>query len=588
MSSTLYRKYRPAKFSDIVSQQHIVRTLSNAILYNRIGQAYLFTGPRGTGKTTMARLLAKTVNCLAPEQKTKDAFLAPCLKCENCLQVENNMSADIIEIDAASNTGVDNIRELRETAKLSPLKGKYKVYIIDEVHMLSQGAFNALLKILEEPPAHIIFILATTEIHKVPETIISRCQRFDFAKFDIEEIITKLSAIAKSEKVKIDDESLELIAISAEGGMRDAESLFEQIITLGKDKITSQKVAEILGISDSGSVENLTELIFDKKTADALLLINKIYKDGSNLEFLAKNWLEYLRKIMLLSVDDKMNKKIFTKMTKEQKENIILLSQKTSLGFIILCINKISETIPKIKESFIPQLPLESLIIELSQPINTNNFNPPSSPPSNTPPTHTGSKIASQPLIKTAIQESPAISSEEIPVIKESLPEAETPVEIKTEIEIVEPAIVETPQIQETKPTGEKINIYEVEKNWKVIIDELRKENCSLAMMLSNSKPIESNNATTVNIVIRHAFQKDLINKTENKLTIADISNKITGLRFKVEAITEDESGIKLKRILPDVSQEMIDSACGIGNNSQESLLSDAMTLMGGTIVTNE
>lgn len=577
MSSTLYRKYRPAKFSDIVSQQHIVKTLSNAILYNRIGQAYLFTGPRGTGKTTMARLLAKTVNCLAPVQKTKEDFLAPCLKCENCLQIENNLSADIIEIDAASNTGVDNIRELRETAKLSPLKGKYKIYIIDEVHMLSSGAFNALLKILEEPPTHIIFILATTEIHKVPETIISRCQRFDFAKFDIEEIIGKLSVIAKNEKVKIDNDSLELIAISAEGGMRDAESLFEQILTLEKDEITSQKVAEILGISDSGSVEELTELVFDRKTAQALLLINKIYKDGSNLEFLAKNWLEYLRKIMLLSVDATMNKKIFTKMTKEQKENILLLSQKAPIGFVVTCINKISETIPKIKESFIPQLPLESLIVELIQPLGSADFNP---PVNTTPPPSASKKIASQPAPKSVVKAPAVISAQEIPVI------AENPVEIKTDIEIIQPETVEAPPIQESTPTGEKINIYEVEKNWKVIIDELRKENCSLAMMLSNSKPIESNNNTTINIVIRHAFQKDLINKTENKLTIADISNKITGLRFKVEAITEDESGIKLKRILPDVSQEMIDSECGIGNNSQESLLSDAMTLMGGTIVT--
>jgi len=577
MSSTLYRKYRPAKFSDIVSQQHIVKTLSNAILYNRIGQAYLFTGPRGTGKTTMARLLAKTVNCLAPVQKTKEDFLAPCLKCENCLQIENNLSADIIEIDAASNTGVDNIRELRETAKLSPLKGKYKIYIIDEVHMLSSGAFNALLKILEEPPTHIIFILATTEIHKVPETIISRCQRFDFAKFDIEEIIGKLSVIAKNEKVKIDNDSLELIAISAEGGMRDAESLFEQILTLEKDEITSQKVAEILGISDSGSVEELTELVFDRKTAQALLLINKIYKDGSNLEFLAKNWLEYLRKIMLLSVDATMNKKIFTKMTKEQKENILLLSQKAPIGFVVTCINKISETIPKIKESFIPQLPLESLIVELIQPLGSADFNP---PVNTTPPPSASKKIASQPALKSVVKTPATISAQEIPVI------AENPVEIKTDIEIIQPETVEAPPIQESTPTGEKINIYEVEKNWKVIIDELRKENCSLAMMLSNSKPIESNNNTTINIVIRHAFQKDLINKTENKLTIADISNKITGLRFKVEAITEDESGIKLKRILPDVSQEMIDSECGIGNNSQESLLSDAMTLMGGTIVT--
>jgi DNA polymerase-3 subunit gamma/tau len=523
----------------------------------------------------MARLFAKTVNCLAPEQKPKDAFLSPCLKCPNCQQFENNTSTDIIEIDAASNTGVDNIRELRETAKLSPMQGKFKIYIIDEVHMLSQGAFNALLKILEEPPAHIIFILATTEIHKVPETIISRCQRFDFAKFDIEEIIGKLSAIAKSEKVKIDIPALELIAISAEGGMRDAESILEQIITLEKDAITAQKVSEILGISSNESIANLTELIFDKKTAEAILLVNKTYKDGSNIELLAKNWLEYLRKVMILSVDNKLDKKIFTKMTKEQKEKIIILSQKTSLNFIILCINKISETIPKIKDSFITQLPIESLIVELT----TANFVPAEATSAPLPPTPPTPTITNIPEKKIA----PPIDNNEIPIIK-----SEENLVTEEETSAVTPIIPAEEILPVSEKINSEINIYEVDKNWKTVIDELRQENCSLAMMLSNSKPVESSQKGVINIVIRHAFQKDLINKTENKLTIAQISNKITGLRFKVEAITEEESGIRLKRILPDVSQEMIDNACGLNNGSQESLLSDAMNLMGGTIVTNE
>lgn len=567
-SNTLYRKYRPAKFSDVVGQRHIVRTLSNAIAYNRIGQAYLFTGPRGTGKTTLARLLAKTVNCLSPLAQAPDEFLAPCLKCANCQYFINDTSADIIEIDAASNTGVDNIRELRETAKLSPLQGKYKIYIIDEVHMLSQGAFNALLKILEEPPVHIIFILATTEIQKVPETIISRCQRFDFSKFDIEEIIGKLATIAESEKVKIDTEALELIAISAEGGMRDAESILEQIITLEKGAITATMVADILGITGNATVENLTELVFDKKTTEALLLVNKIYKDGSNLEFLAKNWLEYLRKLMIVSLDNKLDKKMFFKLTKEQKTHLQKLAKKTTLDFILICLEKISATIPKIKESFIPQLPLESAIVELTLPVKV-------APSTNSV------------LLQDA--ELPIIKKEEVPA-KKSIPlKKKSPVEVV--IAPPTPEIVEVlAPIEETvtevaPPTGGKINVYEIEKNWKVIIDELRKENCSLAMMLSNSKPVESSKEGSINIVIRHSFQKDLINKAENRLTIMDISNKITGLTFKVEAVTEEEAGIKLRMILPDVNQEMIDRECALGGNAQESLLSDAISMMGGTVV---
>lgn len=252
MSISLYRKYRPQTFSDVIGQKHIVQTLSNSIMSDRVAHAYLFTGPRGTGKTTMARIFARAVNCAnlssnkgaadklnirhseagtdTSSRETSNSFanitLAnPCLKCDICKNITEGRSLDIFEIDAASNTGVDNIRELRENVKFPPSHAKYKVYIIDEVHMLSTGAFNALLKTLEEPPAHVIFILATTEIHKVPETIISRCQRYDFTRLSLEHIIEKLSTIAASEKISIEKDAIEMIAVASEGGMRDAESL---------------------------------------------------------------------------------------------------------------------------------------------------------------------------------------------------------------------------------------------------------------------------------------------------------------------------------------------------------------------------
>jgi len=277
-----YRKYRPQKLADVVGQKHIVQTLFNAIKNNHLGQAYLFTGPRGTGKTSIARILAKTINCL----DLKD--VQACGQCFNCATITAGRSLDIIEIDAASHTGVDNVREIIEAVKLPTTSLKYKVYIIDEVHMLSTGAFNALLKTLEEPPTHVIFILATTEIHKVPETIISRCQRFDFTRLPIQLIIQKLSAIAKSEEIKISPESLEMIALASEGGMRDAESLLGQIMALEDKNITVKEVEEILGTADRQSVGVIAGMIVNGETEKALEKINALFTDGYDLEIFTK------------------------------------------------------------------------------------------------------------------------------------------------------------------------------------------------------------------------------------------------------------------------------------------------------------
>ncbi|HLC95385.1 MAG TPA: DNA polymerase III subunit gamma/tau, partial [Patescibacteria group bacterium] len=241
MSTTLYRKYRPQLFSEVVGQKHIITTLENALTLGRVGQAYLLTGPHGTGKTTIARLFAKAINCSERKKNSPE----PCNKCQHCLLMAEGRSLDIIEIDAASHTGVDNIRELRETVNLPPTLGSHKIYIIDEVHMLSIGAWNALLKTLEEPPAHVIFIFATTALHKVPDTIISRCQRFDLARFPVTLIVHKLTKIAKQEKLKIDAGALEMIALTAEGGMRDAESLLTQIASLEVSPITEDVIIEI-------------------------------------------------------------------------------------------------------------------------------------------------------------------------------------------------------------------------------------------------------------------------------------------------------------------------------------------------------
>ena len=284
---SLYRKWRPQTFEDIIGQKHITQTLINAISLNRISHAYIFSGPRGVGKTTTARILAKSLNC------EKGPTPYPCNKCERCIRITNGYSMDVMEIDGASNNGVDSIRELRNKVNFAPAEGRYKIYIIDEVHMLSQGAFNALLKTLEEPPLHVIFIFATTDPHKIPSTILSRCQWFNFRRISLADIVAKLKMIAKDEKLSIDDKTLDIIARSSTGSMRDAESALDQIIAYcGKD-ITSQSVREVLGIIEEEVFFEFLEAIIKNDTLKGIELISRISDLGEDASQFIKNLMEY-------------------------------------------------------------------------------------------------------------------------------------------------------------------------------------------------------------------------------------------------------------------------------------------------------
>ena len=296
MSQALYRKYRPKGWNEVIGQEHVVQTLKNAIAADRVGHAYLFAGPRGTGKTTLARLLAKAVNCLA-EDPTK----RPCNECVNCKAVNDNRFMDLIEIDAASNTGVDDIRDLRDKINFAPSQGKYKIYIIDEVHMLSTQAFNALLKTLEEPPPHAIFVLATTEIHKIPATVLSRCQRHEFRRVPVDEILANLKEIVKAERLKADDEALTLIARQATGSMRDAQSLLDQLSSMGTT-ITLELAQAVLGTATSQTVLAVIGSIRGREPSSGLDAIHRALDAGADSRTLARQLVEYLRDLMLIQM----------------------------------------------------------------------------------------------------------------------------------------------------------------------------------------------------------------------------------------------------------------------------------------------
>ncbi|MGQ9779061.1 MAG: DNA polymerase III subunit gamma/tau [Bacillota bacterium] len=293
---TLYRKWRPQGFGDFVGQSHVVRTLRNAVSQNRVAHAYLFAGPRGTGKTTAAKILAKAVNCAAP----KDGD--PCGECPSCRRIAEGISLDVQEIDGASNRGIDEVRDLREKVKFAPAEGRYRVYIIDEVHMLTGEAFNALLKTLEEPPPHVIFIFATTEPHRVPATVLSRCQRFDFKRFGREEIVARLAQIAAAEGFAIEEAALSLIAAQAAGGMRDAIGLLEQAAAHAGPRITEKDVREVLGLVDREVYRRLALAVRDADPAAALHIVDEVSSAGKDLVQFARGAASLWRDLLVLAV----------------------------------------------------------------------------------------------------------------------------------------------------------------------------------------------------------------------------------------------------------------------------------------------
>ncbi len=365
MSLALYRKYRPQTFSEIIGQTHVVRTVTNAIASNSFSHAYLFTGPRGSGKTTIARILAKAINC----ENRKDGEFEPCNKCSSCQEIMAGNAMDLIEIDAASHTGVDDVRALKEGIRFSPVRAKYKVFIIDECHQLSKAAANALLKTLEEPPAHVIFILATTEIHKMIPTIISRCQRFDFKRLQTSDIIKKIEYITQKEGIKFDKSALSLIALNARGSFRDAESLLDECLNFsGKTSfIKAEDIEELLGVIKISHIAEFVDLLIAKNIKNAILFINSIVNNGMDLQEFVRTLIFYLRQALLLKIDPDFLKSEESGFSAEEinkiKSQIINFAEKDIQKMLEIFI----EAENKMKYAPLPQLPLELAVVDIME-----------------------------------------------------------------------------------------------------------------------------------------------------------------------------------------------------------------------------
>ncbi|MBU3924543.1 DNA polymerase III subunit gamma/tau [Patescibacteria group bacterium] len=554
MSLVLYRKYRPKNFSEIIGQEKIVKILTSAVSSGRVAHAYLFTGPRGTGKTTIARILAKVINCTGRKGGE------PCNECANCIALNTGRTFDVVEIDAASNTGVDNIRDLKESIGFSPALLKYKVFIIDEAHMLSKGAFNALLKMLEEPPEHAIFILATTEIHKIPPTIISRAQRFDFRKFRLDEMIERLKEIAKQEKVKIEKGVLEVIALSADGGMRDAESMLGQIISLEApgEEIKLAEVKMVLGLTDTESVLKFVGFMSKNQFKEAIIFLNDITFEGQDLEQFAGSLIDILRKITILKTNRDLKKYVISDSTEEQAERLLKLADVFSEQELLWVFKKMITAKNEIKSSVLPQIPLEIALIEYD--IFKNNratINKKAENAADVKKEPKAEIIAKKKLNDSNIE----LKVEKAAPVKEAAKEEKTE---KAEIEADAKAEAETEKVVSKDLGG--VGIEEIKSNWNQILRTAKKYNHSISAFLKLSAPQEFKKDMLM-LATPYKFHAEKLNDSSNRKIIEKVLSEVfPNLKNIKVAVIQDENlkVIKAPEAANKTGDEKVDSALEI------------------------
>lgn len=553
------RKYRPQAFDEVVGQSHITTTLKNAIAQNRVAHAYIFAGPRGVGKTTTARILAKALNC---EKGPTDN---PCNKCPSCTEITQGVSLDILEIDGASNRGIDEIRNLRENVKFAPSKGKFKVYIIDEVHMLTQEAFNALLKTLEEPPAHVKFIFATTQAHKVPPTILSRCQKFDFRRISIKDIVESLKAIARKEDLKVDDEVLILIAKHSDGSMRDAQVVLDQISSFTEGKVSAEDASKILGAVSDDILFDLADSIKTHDSLGALKMIDSLADEGKDIVQVILYLIEHFRNLSVVKISSGSSPLVDA--SAEKIKRYEEQSHKFTIEEILYIVYTLSGTLDFVRKSNMARVPFEVAMVKL---------------------TRKGSILASGEALERLerIEES----------LKKTHNSAQLAVPGKEEQKVLKADIPNDPPNDppEERAVTKSARLEEIISSWPAILNQIKDRKISVAMYLKEGYP-SSLEADTLSISFPKSsqFHKEMLDSPDCRGVILKAIKDSMGMDLKIKFII-NESGAAGKTQAKEAFEGALDDDSEItkngpgGKGDGDPIISDALEIFGGEIEENK
>lgn len=573
------RKYRPQAFGEVVGQSHITTTLENAIAQDRVAHAYVFAGPRGIGKTTTARILSKVLNC------EKGPHEGPCNKCPSCTEITQGVNLDVMEIDGASNRGIDEIRNLRDNIKFAPSKGKYKIYIIDEVHMLTQEAFNALLKTLEEPPPHVKFIFATTSPHKIPATILSRCQRFDFKRISTRDILESLKKIASSEKLSVKEEVLSLIAKYADGSMRDAEVILDQITSFTRGKVELSDVIRILGIVDEDLLFGLSGAIKEKDAVRALKIVDEIVNEGKDITQVVTGLMEHFRNISIAKVAKDTDELL--DVGPEKAARYAEEAGKFSIEEILYIIYTLANTMDFIRKSSMGRVPFEAALIKLTSmgPVislaeiagRIERLEGSIKSGSPVPAVH---NKAAEVISRPATPASPAIVTKPAPA----------PAQPKTQPQAKAP----TPVSQAVRKTG---NVDEIVGSWSSISNYIKSKKMSVALYLQSGYPISMDSGIlTIGFPKAHSFNKEALDHQDCKQLIETAIKDVLGVETKIKLVISEIQASPAAE--PSKSQEPydapteedvpdIDEIPPLMGREVDPLIKDALEIFGGELKDN-